>query len=62
MSGQWEGRITVERWTEIQENAKEAARTAMRTGDTEGLTPLGRGYFQKYTQEMHNNIRVINSK
>jgi len=62
MSGQVDGRITVERWTEIQTNAKEAARAAIKTGITEGLTPLGRGYYQKYIQEMHDNVRVINPK
>ena len=44
-------RITVARWLEIQENAKAAAKAAMVTGKTDQLTPLGRGYFEKYQRE-----------
>lgn len=44
-----DGRIRVARWLEIQENAKAAAKEAMATGKTDGLTPLGRGYYEKYT-------------
>lgn len=44
-------RVSVERWHEIQDNAKRAARTALRTGKTESLTALGRAYFIKYQQE-----------
>ena len=62
MSGQVDGRITLARWTEIQENAKEAARVAMASGVTEGLTPLGRGYYQKYVNEKENNVRLIGRK
>jgi len=62
MKNNVDGRIRLSRWLEIQEIAKTAAKEAIATGETADLTPLGRGYYQKYTQEMHNNIRVINSK
>lgn len=44
-------RITLSRWLEIQENAKAAAKNAMATGKTDQLTPLGRGYLEKYRRE-----------
>ena len=49
MKDSCDGRIRVARWLEIQENAKTAAKEAMATGKTDGLTPLGRGYYEKYT-------------
>ena len=49
MKDSCDGRIRVARWLEIQENAKAAAKEAVATGKTDGLTPLGRGYYEKYT-------------
>jgi len=49
MKNSVDGRIRVARWLEIQENAKAAAKEAMATGKTDDLTPLGRGYYEKYT-------------
>lgn len=44
-----DGKQRIGRWHEIQENAKAAAKEAMATGKTDDLTPLGRGYYEKYT-------------
>jgi len=49
MKDSCDGRIRVARWLEIQENAKTAAKEAIATGNTDELTPLGRGYYEKYT-------------
>jgi len=49
MKNSVDGRIKVARWLEIQENAKAAAKEAIATGKTDELTPLGRGYYEKYT-------------
>lgn len=46
-----DGKQRIGRWLEIQENAKAAAKKAMATGKTDELTPLGRGYFEKYQRE-----------
>ena len=43
--------ITGERWSAIQDGAKAAARAALATNDTKGLTALGRAYFEKFCQE-----------
>ena len=43
--------ITGEQWDAIQSGAKAAARTALATNDTKGLTALGRAYLTKYKQE-----------
>ena len=40
-------RITLDRWDQIQENAKAAARKAMADGKTDELTALGRAYYEK---------------
>lgn len=42
--------ITNEHWNAIQDNAKAAARTALATNDTSGLTALGRAYLTKYKE------------
>ncbi len=43
--------ISNEGWNAIQDTAKAAARTALATNDTKGLTALGRAYLTKYKQE-----------
>ena len=43
--------ITGEQWSAIQDGAKAAARAALTTNDTKGLTALGRAYLTKYLQE-----------
>jgi len=57
-----DGRIPIARWLEIQENAKAAAKEAVATGKTADLTPLGRGYYQKYIGERVNTVVVIKGK
>ena len=42
--------ITQERWLEIQDNAKAAARLAIQTGDTSDLTALGKAYYEVFTK------------
>ena len=44
-----DSRITLDRWDEIQANAKAAARTAIATGKTDELTALGRAYYEKFS-------------
>ena len=44
-----DSRITVDRWDEIQNNAKAAARTAIATGKTDELTALGRAYYEVFS-------------
>ena len=44
-----DSRIRVDRWEEIQNQAKAAAKLAIATGRTHELTALGRGYYEKYT-------------
>ena len=48
--------ITGERWIAIQDNAKAAARTALATNDTKGLTALGRAYFHALKETNGKNI------
>ena len=62
MKNNFDGRIRLSRWLEIQENAKEAAKEAVATGNTTDLTPLGRGYYQKYMGEHINTVTVIKGK
>ena len=42
--------ITGERWIAIQDNAKAAARAALATNDTTGLTALGRAYYTVFKE------------
>jgi len=57
-----DGRIRLSRWLEIQSNAKAAAKEAIRTGMITDLTPLARGYYQKYISNGENNVTVIKGK
>ncbi len=42
--------ITGEQWDAIQSGAKAAARTALATNDSKGLTALGRAYFHAFKE------------
>jgi hypothetical protein len=44
--------ITGEQWNAIQERAKASARIAIKTNNANGLTALGRAYFEKFSQEI----------
>jgi len=62
MKNNVDGRIRLSRWLEIQEIAKAAAKEAVATGKTADLTPLARGYYQKYMGEHMNTVVVIKGK
>ena len=42
--------ITGEQWSAIQDGAKAAARAALTTDDTKGLTALGKAYYTKFKE------------
>lgn len=44
-----DSRVTSARQEEIRKTAQAAAHTAVATGDTSGLTALGRAYYKKFT-------------
>jgi|TARA_R110002012_G_scaffold184375_1_gene350889 hypothetical protein len=62
MKNNVDGRIRLSRWLEIQEIAKAAAKEAIATGKITDLTPLARGYYQKYAGEHVNTVTVIKPK
>lgn len=62
MKNYCDGRIRLSRWLEIQEIAKAAAKEAVTTGITTELTPLARGYYQKYMDNHMNTVVVIKEK
>ena len=62
MKNSVDGRIRLSRWLEIQEIAKAAAKEAVATGATADLTPLARGYYQKYAGKHANTVTVIKPK
>ena len=43
--------ITYARADAVQQHAKDAALKALKTGKTEGLTALGRAYYDKYKRQ-----------
>ena len=57
-----DGRIRLSRWLEIQEIAKAAAKDAVANGVTTELTPLAKGYYQKYIGNARDNVVVIKGK
>ena len=43
--------ITYARADAVQQHAKESALKALKTGKTEGLTVLGRAYYEKFKKQ-----------